>query len=147
MTTARRINKNAKATKRSLQRKKRFYVSLTLLVWTKARLLFKLRLIIIQDRLRRPIGQVIWSSVQWSGGAINKALPRWNTLKLSTKITIVLSFIVCAILLLQATWPIRQDNKDRRDALILRAEMQSDALAGPLWDYDQERSLSSLKSC
>ena len=45
-------------------------------------------------------------------------------------------------------WSINQEHRDRRDALLLRAklisEMQSDALSGPLWDYDQERALSSL---
>ena len=49
---------------------------------------------------------------------------------------------------MQAFWSINQEHRDRRDALLLRAklisEMQSDALSEPLWDYDQERALSSL---
>ena len=56
--------------------------------------------------------------------------------------------MVCTIYVMQAFWSINQEHRDRRDALLLRAklisEMQSDALSGPLWDYDQERALSSL---
>ena len=73
---------------------------------------------------------------------------RMKSLRLSTKITLVLSAMVCTIYLMQAFWSINQEHRDRRDALLLRAklisEMQSDALSGPLWDYDQERALSSL---
>lgn len=70
-------------------------------------------------------------------------------LKLSTKIIIVLSFIVFLIFTIQATWSIQQNDNDRRTSLKLRAEliteMQSISLSGPLWDFDQERALSSLK--
>lgn len=70
-------------------------------------------------------------------------------LKFSTKIIIVLSFIVFLIFALQAAWSIRQNDNDRRASLKLRAEliteMQSISLSGPLWDFDQERALSSLK--
>ena len=73
---------------------------------------------------------------------------RMKSLRLSTKITLILSAMVCTIYLMQAFWSINQEHRDRRDALLLRAklisEMQSDALSGPLWDYDQERALSSL---
>ena len=71
-----------------------------------------------------------------------------KSLRLSTKISLVLSAMVCTIYVMQAFWSINQEHRDRRDALLLRAklisEMQSDALSGPLWDYDQERALSSL---
>ena len=70
-------------------------------------------------------------------------------LKFSTKIIIVLSFIVFLIFALQAAWSIRQNDNDRRASLKLRAdlitEIQSISLSGPLWDFDQERALSSLK--
>jgi adenylate cyclase len=70
-------------------------------------------------------------------------------LKLSTKIIIVLSSIVFLIFTIQATWSIQQNDNDRRTSLKLRAEliteMQSISLSGPLWDFDQERALSSLK--
>jgi adenylate cyclase len=72
-----------------------------------------------------------------------------KNIKLSTRVTIVLSSIICIIFALQATWSIRKDDVDRREALMLRAklvtEIQSVALSGPLWDYDQERALSSLE--
>ena len=71
-----------------------------------------------------------------------------KSLRLSTKISLVLSAMVCTVYVMQAFWSINQEHRDRRDALLLRAklisEMQSDALSGPLWDYDQERALSSL---
>ncbi|MGB0553281.1 MAG: adenylate/guanylate cyclase domain-containing protein [Alphaproteobacteria bacterium] len=70
-------------------------------------------------------------------------------LKFSTKIIIVLSFIVFLIFALQAAWSIQQNDNDRRNSLKLRAELiteiQSISLSGPLWDFDQERALSSLK--
>ena len=73
---------------------------------------------------------------------------KMKPLKLTTKITLILSVMVCTIFIVQAFWSIKQENRERRDELFLRAklvaEMQSDALSGPLWDYDQERAISSL---
>ena len=70
-----------------------------------------------------------------------------KSLRLSTKTSLVLSAMVCTFID-AGVLVYKSGYRDRRDALLLRAklisEMQSDALSGPLWDYDQERALSSL---
>ena len=71
-----------------------------------------------------------------------------RSLRLSTKITIVLSSLISIIFASQSIWSIQNDYAERRAALTLRAdliaEMQSVALSGPLWDLDKEGALRSL---